>query len=94
MELYYEIYGLPRGAPVKTEVLVTKEGGGGFLGLFGGHKPAIRLAFQEQADGLQSRFRRTVSLQGLSPGRYWIEVQAADATGAQRRSRARFEVRD
>jgi len=94
MELYYEVYGLSEGAAVKTEVLVTKVGGGKFLGIFGSRKPAIRLGFEDRAAGPETRFRRTVSLESLSPGRYWIEVQARDAAGALRRSRAGFEIRN
>jgi hypothetical protein len=94
MELYYEVYGLVAGAAVKTEVLVTKVGGGGFLGIFGARKPAIRLGFEDRAVGPETRFRRTVSLEGLSPGRYWLEVQARDPDGALRRNRAAFEIRD
>jgi GWxTD domain-containing protein len=94
MELYYEVYGLSAGAPVETQVVVTKQGGGGFLGIFGSKKPAIKLSFQDQAEGLATRFRRTVSLERLSTGRYWIEVIARDGSGMVRRNRSRFEVRD
>ncbi|HXW96981.1 MAG TPA: hypothetical protein VEI47_05295, partial [Gemmatimonadales bacterium] len=93
MELYYEVYGLPEGTVVKTEVVVTKEGGGGFLGIFGSRKPAIRLAFEDQSAGPETRFRRSVSLDRLSEGSYWIEVIARDPSGQVRRSRASFEVR-
>ena len=79
---------------MKTEVLVTKEGGGGFLGIFGSKKPAIRLAFEDHTDGPETHFRRSVSLEQLSTGRYWIEVQIRDATGQLRRHRASFEVRE
>jgi len=94
MELYYEVYGVPGGARLRTEVHVTKQGSGGFLGLFGSRKPAIRLAFDDQSEGIESRFRRSVSLERLSAGRYWIEVTVRDAAGAVRSSRAGFEVRD
>jgi GWxTD domain-containing protein len=94
MELYYEVYGLPAGMALRTEVHVTKHGSGGFLGLFGSKKPAIRLSFEDQTEGRETRFRRSVSLERLSPGRYWIEVTVKDAAGANRRSRAAFEVRD
>jgi GWxTD domain-containing protein len=93
MELYYEVYGLPAGAPVRTEVLVSRVGSGKFLGLFGGRKPSIRLAFDDQSAGSQTRFRRTVPLERLSPGHYWIEVQARDAAGTVRRARSYFEIR-
>lgn len=93
LELYYEVYGLPEGAPFTTEVFITRQGGGGFLGLFGSRKPAIRLAFEDQSQGLRTQLQRSVSLERLSPGKYDLEVAVKDATGAVRRSRAGFEVR-
>ncbi len=92
MEVYYEVYGLAAGAAFRTEVLITKQGGGGFLGLFGSRKPTIRLGFEERADSASTRIQRNVSLDRLSPGRYWIEVVVKDSLGTTRTSRAAFEV--
>lgn len=92
MEVYYEVYGIPSGAPIHTEVQITKQGSGGFLGIFGSRKPAIRLAFDDRSAGPLTKIRRSLTLDRLSPGRYWIEVLAKDATGATRTSRAGFEV--
>ena len=94
MELYYEVYGLSAGAAVKTEVLVTKVRSGGFLGLLGSREPSIRLGFEDRATELEARFRRTVSLEGLSAGRYRIDVQVRDIDGALRRNGASFEIGD
>jgi len=94
MELYYEVYGLASGTPFQTEILLRKQGGGGLLGLFGPKKPALRLAFEEQADGPTTRVQRTVSLERLQPGRYWVEVLVKNATGSRHRSLASFEVED
>ena len=94
MELYYEVYGTPAGATLRTEVQVRKRGGGAFLGLFRSGKPAIRLAFQDQSEGPATRFHRTVSLERLSEGHYTLEVQVADASGEVRQNREEFEVRD
>jgi GWxTD domain-containing protein len=94
MEVYYEVYGLPQTSSFKTEVRVTKEGKGGFLGIFGSRKPAIRLAFEERSEGPSTRVHRSVSLEKLDSGRYWIEVLVTDPLGAVRESRASFEVRD
>lgn len=94
MEVYYEVYGLPETSGFKTEVRVTKEGKGGFLGVFGSRKPAIRLAFEERSEGPSTRVHRSVSLEKLDGGRYWIEVMVTDPLGATRLSRASFEVRD
>jgi GWxTD domain-containing protein len=94
MEVYYEVYGLPQAASFKTEVRVTKEGKGGPLGIFGSRKPAIRLAFDEKSEGPSTRVHRSVSLEKLDKGRYWIEVVVTDPLGAVRQSRAAFEVHD
>ena len=94
MELYYEVYGLETGAPFQTTILITKQGGGGFLGIFGSRKPAIRLGFEDHAQGMATHIGRTVALDRLSPGHYWIEVLLKDAAGATRTSRSAFEVID
>jgi hypothetical protein len=94
MELYYEVYGLETGAPFRTEILITKQGGGGFLGIFGSRKPAIRLGFEDHAQGTATHIGRSVALDRLSPGRYWIAVEVKDAAGNTRTSRAGFEVID
>lgn len=93
MEVYYEVYGLPAGTAFTTEVLITKQGGGGFLGLFGSRKPSLRLSFQELAEGTATRLRRSVSLDRLSPGRYELLLLVTEPGGDVRRSRAGFEVR-
>ncbi len=94
MELYYEVYGLEAGAPFKTELVVTRQGGGGVLGLFGGRRAAIRLSFQDIAQGSFTSFRRPLSLEKLSAGTYWVALVVPDSAGRERRSRAGFEVRD
>ena len=81
------------GAPIRTELTVTKEGGGGFLGLFGSKKPAIRLGFEEQSEGPATRIHRTVSLADLAPGRYRVDVVVRNAEGGERRSVTTLEVR-
>jgi GWxTD domain-containing protein len=94
MDLYYEVYGLAAGTGFKTEVVVSKQGGGGLLGLFGGKKAAIRLSFDDQAQGTATRIHRNIGLEKLSGGKYWIEIVATTPDGQSQRSRAPFEVRD
>ncbi|MBK8004495.1 MAG: GWxTD domain-containing protein [Gemmatimonadetes bacterium] len=93
LEVYYEVYGVAAGAPIRTELTVTKEGGGGFLGLFGSRKPAIRLGFEEQSEGPATRIHRTVSLADLAPGRYRVDVVVRNPEGGERRSVTSLEVR-
>jgi GWxTD domain-containing protein len=94
MEVYYEVYGLPENTAYKTEVLIIREGKGGFLGIFGSRKPSIRLGFEERSEGLATRVHRNVSLEKLAPGEYSLEVIVTDPTGARRQSRGSFEVRE
>jgi len=94
MELYYEVHGLRPEATYHTEVRVYKEGSGKVLGVFGGRKPAIRLAFEDVATGVSTPVRRGIALDRLSTGRYWIEVVVKDEVGSERASRSAFEVKE
>jgi GWxTD domain-containing protein len=94
MDLYYEVYGLSEGAAYKTEITVAKQSGGGILSVFGGKKPAIKLNFDDRSSGLATRWHRSVGLERLSPGKYWIQVVVTAYNGSQQRSRAGFEVRE
>jgi hypothetical protein len=94
MDLYYEVYGLFQGAGYKTEVVVAKDGGGGLFGMFGGKKAAIKLNFEDQAEGPLTRVHRSIGLEKLSGGKYWLEVTVTAFNGSQQRSRAPFEVRE
>lgn len=93
MELYYEVYGLAPGAEYHTQLAVTKQGGGKVLGLFGGRKASISLSFDDQADGPVTRNRRSLGLERLSPGVYWINLTVTDPEGNKLRRRQGFEVR-
>ena len=94
MELYYEVHGIRPQSTYQTEVRVYKEGSGKVLGIFGGRKPAIRLAFDDVTSGESTPVRRGIALDRLSPGRYWIEVAIKDEVGSDRASRSAFEVTD
>lgn len=87
MELYYEVYGLERGARYRTEVVVVSEDGGGLFGLFGNSKP-IKLSFQDEANGPVTRVRRSIALEKLDPGEYELEIVITGPNG-QEESRTR-----
>ncbi|MEP6573945.1 MAG: GWxTD domain-containing protein [Gemmatimonadota bacterium] len=91
MELYYEVYGLPQGEPFKTQLAVTKEGGGGLFGLFG-KKAAISLRFEDHTEGTQTRIHRSLPLEKLSTGRYHIDLLVTDSAGHEVKRRREFEV--
>ncbi len=93
MELYYEVYGLPEGAEYRTQIAVTKKGGGGkFLGIFGSKKAAISVSFQDRSQGRVSQIRRSLGLERLKPGSYSIELTVRTPDGQQQTAAQEFQV--
>jgi GWxTD domain-containing protein len=82
VELYYELYGLERGASYHTQIRVERSGGRSLFrrlaGLFGGNRPPVLLDFDAPAAGPVTRVHRGVSLRGLSTGRYRLSVTLTD----------------
>ncbi|HTO72779.1 MAG TPA: hypothetical protein VMJ30_03120 [Gemmatimonadales bacterium] len=92
MQLYAEVYGLTADAPFKSELTVSKRGGGGLFGLFGGKKKQISLKSDEHATGSATVYRRGLGLDKLSPGDYWLELAVTDSDGRTVRRRQPFSV--
>ena len=96
-ELYYEVYGLARGAPYHTVVRLEREGRrslfGAIRGLFGGGGAAVLLEFDAAAEGAVTRVHRGVALQGVGKGTYRLTVVIADPASGVRVTRTRrFQV--
>ena len=96
-ELYYEVYGLARGAPYHTVVRLEREGGrslfGAIRGLFGGGGAAVLLEFDAAAEGAVTRVHRGVALQGVGKGTYRLTVVITDPTSGVSATRTRrFQV--
>ena len=89
LELYYEVYGLPAGSSYRTEIAVTRQGGGG---LFHGAPRATRLLSEDRVYDRIVRGRRTIQLRSLDPGDYWLDVTITDAAGRQTHRRTEFAV--
>lgn len=74
--LYYEMYGLVPGRSYGTTIALRRVGQREDRG--------VRLLFAETADATSMQIRRTMGLEGLSPGQYRLTVTVVDAeTGAQ-----------
>ena len=86
LQLYYEIYGLAPGTPLRASVAVY-ETRGNRLG-----KNRLRLTFADQAEGEVSRIRRGLLLSGLEKGEYWLELGITSEGGGQVVTRKRFRV--
>jgi GWxTD domain-containing protein len=92
LEMYAEVYGLPADAPYRMELVVLKRGGGGLFGMFGGKKTQVGLKSDEHATGPRTVLRRSLGLEKLSPGDYWLELDITDSQGQKMRRRQAFEV--
>jgi len=77
-ELYYEVYGMERGAAMHTVVRLEKEGGHSFFGaikgLFGGRRAPVALEFDAPADGPVTRVHRGLDLRDAPRGRYVLSL--------------------
>jgi GWxTD domain-containing protein len=97
VDLYYEVYGLARGASYHTVVRMDREGGRSVFGsirrLFGGARAPVLLEFDAASTGPVSRQHRAVELRGVGPGNYRLTLVITDAaTGASVTRARRFQV--
>jgi GWxTD domain-containing protein len=96
MELYYEVEGLSTGDPYTVHVTVKKHGGGGglFKKIFGGGSAEISLKFEEQARPPLAAAHRSLKLDKLKPGNYFLEVAINDQNGRKDRRLQEFQIID
>lgn len=92
-ELYYEVYGLPRGAPYHTVVRLEREGGrslfGAIRGLFGGRRAPVLLEFDAASEGPVTRVHRGVDFRDAPRGSYVLTVLLTDPATAVTFTRTR-----
>ncbi len=96
-ELYYEVYGLARGAVYHTVVRLEHEGHrslfGAIRGLFGGGRAPVLLEFDAAAEGPVTRVHRGVALRDVAKGTYRLSVVISDpASGMSVTRTRRFQV--
>jgi hypothetical protein len=99
VNLYYEIYGLGRGASYHTVVRLQREGGRSVFSaigrLFGGGRPPVLLEFDAPSDGPVTRVQRGIELRDVANGNYRLVVTISDpVTGASVTRAQRFQVVD
>ena len=97
-ELYYEVYGLPSGAPYHTVLRLERQGGRSFFGsiarLFGGGGRApVVFGFDAPSDGPVTRVHRRLELRDVPRGEYVLSVRVSDpASGVTLTRHQRFTV--
>jgi hypothetical protein len=85
IEVDYEVYGLSPGRQYETRIAVLESRGGR-------ERPQVELRFDESSGGMVSRLHRTVQLNGLRKGSYWLEVRVRDEGGTERKVRTPFQI--
>ena len=96
-ELYYEVYGLSRGATYHTVVRLEREGRrsvfGAIRGVFGGGRAPVLLEFDAAAEGSVTRVHRGIALRDVGKGTYRLTVVISDpASGLRVERTRRFQV--
>jgi GWxTD domain-containing protein len=81
VELYYELHGLPAGAPYRARIEVRGRRGGSIFArigrLFGGGPP-VAFSFDGVTSGVPHRAMQTVGLAPLEPGDYVLSLRVED----------------
>jgi hypothetical protein len=93
LELYAEVYGAKGKGPLQLELEVTREGGGGPFGMFGGRR-STSVSGTEHPTGPVTAIRRALSLQGLPPGNYQVALRLTDVLGRRVERRRTFRILD
>jgi len=90
VELYYELHGLPPGAPYRARIEVRGRRGGSLFArigrLFGGGPP-VAFSFDGVTSGTPHRAMQTVGLAPLGPGEYVLSLRVEDVERHVRQSR-------
>jgi hypothetical protein len=93
LQLYYEVYGLTRGASYRTVVRLEKMSGGSIFSaigrVFGGRRAPVMLEFDAPADGPQTIVTRSLDLRDTPRGRYRLSVELTDPASGHRLIRVR-----
>lgn len=90
VELYYELHGLPAGAPYRARIEVRGRRGGSIFArigrLFGGGAP-VAFGFDGVTSDTPHRAMQTVGLAPLSPGDYVLSLRVEDVERGVRQVR-------
>jgi hypothetical protein len=83
LDVYYDVCGLDEGTAYTATVTLTKSASG-LRRLLGSSVDPINITYDETARGPASRRHRTLDLEHMPPGSYWLGVVVRDAAGRRR----------
>jgi hypothetical protein len=91
-EVYYDVCGLEKGAAFTTRVTISKSESGlsRFLGRSAG---PVTDKFEETASGPATRRHRSLDMDGMPGGSYWVNVVVTDHQGRRREEGTSLRVR-
>jgi hypothetical protein len=91
-QVYYDVCGLEKGTSFMTRVTISRNESA--LGrLFGRSAGPVTDKFEETADGPRIRRHRTLDMDGMPGGSYWINVVVTDQQGRRREEGTNLRVR-
>ena len=91
-EVYYDVCGLEKGATFTTRVTIAKSESG-LDRLFGRGPAPVTQRYDESASGPSVRRHRSLDIDGMSAGAYWVSVTVTDEKGRHREEGTNLRVR-
>ena len=91
-DVYYDVCGLEDDAAFTTRVTIARQESG-LSRLFGRSAGPVTARYEESASGPAERRHRTLDMDGMHSGSYWVSVTVTDAKGRRREEGASLRVR-
>jgi tRNA A-37 threonylcarbamoyl transferase component Bud32 len=91
-EVYYDVCGLEWGAGFTTRVTIARSESG-FSRLFGRSASPVTGKYEETASGPATRRHRSLDMDGMPGGSYWVSVVVTDGKGRRREEGTSMRVR-
>ncbi|GAC1686883.1 MAG: hypothetical protein NVS9B3_05350 [Gemmatimonadaceae bacterium] len=91
LQLYYDVCGLPKGAPFSTRAVVSRNESG-LRRFLGSSVSPVVMSFDETADGPSTRRHETLDIGELPSGSYGLDVVITDERGRRREKVIGFQI--
>ena len=91
-EVYYDVCGLEKGTAFTTRVTIARSESG-LSRLFNRTAGPVTGKYDESASGPATRRHRTLDMDGMPGGSYWVNVVVTDEKGRRREEGANLRIR-